>query len=102
MILEVPLPDDPRIIERWAVALGYKPITGQQKSETLGGIVRVIDTPNPESSVDFIIRKKQEEAQAAYAQREFDVTRSTLVENAKKEAESLGIVGYKEKAVELK
>ena len=99
MIVEIPLPDNPKILERWAISLGWKPVIAQQRSETEEGVVTVIDTPNPEDAEACIIRKQQEACRNAYGQRVLDVNRSALVENAKKEAEELGIVGYKEEVV---
>ena len=102
MIFEVPLPTDERIYKRFAMASGWQPKIETQRSITEEGVETITEVDNPITAKQVCIKKVQELFANYYTQRTLDVNRKALLENAKKETENLGIVGYKEKVAEPK
>jgi len=96
MILSVPLTQNPEVPRRLALAWGWEPTKGVTRSKTPDGETIVTKPPNPESDIDFLIRRIQEFAHNAYANTELEVVKEAISEEAKQKALEQGIVGYKE------
>jgi len=96
MIFEVPLPNDLKIYEWFAMEYGWEPRIEKQRSITEKGEVTIITEENPITAEQVCVEKVQEIFANIYIQRIIKENLKPITEDAKRIVSEMGIIKHSE------
>jgi len=96
MIFEVPLPNDPKIYEWFAMEYGWEPRIEKQRSITEKGEVTIITEENSITAEQVCVEKVQEIFANIYIQRIIKENLKPITEDAKRIVSEMGIIKHSE------